>query len=208
MVRARWRLRRRCTGKYKYGERTWREAYHVFHRMHRLPSLPGVSGKEVRCLSVPWRFALRPSPSLPPSPSTCFISFVPSFLLQLLMQPSFRLSISRSPSFSMSQHFTSSSLVLFAGFSTFARSRNLAFSVPLPFSFFLPPSPPRLTLNTLLISPLYPSRPCRLPTHLPVRPCILLFCRAPSIPPCERFTFPDPPFLTVLRSFLLFCSLN
>jgi len=47
MVRARWRLRRRCTGKYKYGERTWREAYHVFHRMHRLPSLPGVSGKEV-----------------------------------------------------------------------------------------------------------------------------------------------------------------
>ena len=42
-VRARWKLDANKKGKYKYGERSWREVFRVFHRRMRVPAYPGVS---------------------------------------------------------------------------------------------------------------------------------------------------------------------
>lgn len=44
--RRRWRLQRR-KGKFKFGERSWRDVYVAFHRMGRMPSLEGVSARQV-----------------------------------------------------------------------------------------------------------------------------------------------------------------
>lgn len=46
-ARRRWNLSERKHGKYKYGERSWREVFRVFHRRNRLPTLPTVSSREV-----------------------------------------------------------------------------------------------------------------------------------------------------------------
>ena len=45
LVRARWMLQDR-KGRYKYGERTWREVFRVFYRRHRPPAIAGVSQRE------------------------------------------------------------------------------------------------------------------------------------------------------------------
>jgi hypothetical protein len=41
LVRARWKLRDK-TGRYKYGERSWREVYRVFNRRMRIPAIEDV----------------------------------------------------------------------------------------------------------------------------------------------------------------------
>ena len=41
-VSNRWKLENRKAGKYKYGERSWREVYRVFHRRNKPPRCPGV----------------------------------------------------------------------------------------------------------------------------------------------------------------------
>jgi hypothetical protein len=47
LTRARWHLRERKTGKYKYGERSWREVFRVFNRRMRPPTISGISPREV-----------------------------------------------------------------------------------------------------------------------------------------------------------------
>ena len=42
----RWGLHRK-SGRYKYGERSWREVYRVFHRRMRIPTCPGVGPRDV-----------------------------------------------------------------------------------------------------------------------------------------------------------------
>lgn len=42
----RWRLAAKA-GRYKYGERSWREVYRVFHRRNRIPIYPGIGQREV-----------------------------------------------------------------------------------------------------------------------------------------------------------------
>jgi hypothetical protein len=45
-ARERWRLPEK-RGRYKFGERSWREVYRVFHRRVRMPRVAGIQQREV-----------------------------------------------------------------------------------------------------------------------------------------------------------------
>ena len=47
LVLERWQLGVRKHGKYKFGERSWKECWRVFHRRNRMPKIEGVSDREV-----------------------------------------------------------------------------------------------------------------------------------------------------------------
>lgn len=46
LVRARWKLREQKRGRYKYGERSWREVFRVFHRRMKPPQTDGIAPRE------------------------------------------------------------------------------------------------------------------------------------------------------------------
>lgn len=45
-AQTRWQLPSK-SGRYKFGERSWREVYRVFHRRNRIPTCPGIGEREV-----------------------------------------------------------------------------------------------------------------------------------------------------------------
>ena len=47
LVRRRWALSQRKKGRYKYGERSWREVFRVFNRRLRPPNHLSVSSREI-----------------------------------------------------------------------------------------------------------------------------------------------------------------
>ena len=47
LSKRRWKLKEKKDGKYKYGERSWREVFRVFHRRNRMPNVEGTSMREV-----------------------------------------------------------------------------------------------------------------------------------------------------------------